>query len=167
MDIVHSLFIIHSSVDGNVVVFTFRFLQIMLLWTFMQFLWKHIFLILVGKVTREWDCWVILNYVLHIEELTNFFKAATPFHTSAAIYGSSFLKRSCVLKSVLLLLWFWEHFWISDFASKKWRVTVRVKLQNVCSHLVLCLEHNKDLIFNYLKMIMKFYFKLPCRKSER
>lgn len=33
---------------------------------------------------------------------------------------------------------------------------MRVKLQNVCSHLVLCLDHNKDLIFNYLKIIMKF-----------
>lgn len=45
-------FVYHSSVDGNVV-FTFWFLQIMLLWTFMQFLWRHIFLILVGKLARN------------------------------------------------------------------------------------------------------------------
>ena len=35
---------------------------------------------------------------------------------------------------------------------------MRVKLQNVWDYLVLCFEHNKDLIFNYLKIILKFYF---------
>lgn len=83
--------LVSSSTEGHLSCFPFGILQIKLLWTFMyKSLLRHLFLFLLGKLSRSWMAGPYSGYILILYELPNcfpkWFSHSTPL---SAVHESS------------------------------------------------------------------------------